>query len=199
MIRILTTAAMLLSFVASGGGQTHRAKTDSFRSLLMATARQPIQAMSSTDDQQKALWNCLAATERIRRITETMAHTGKRWSRSRLNYDQNDLTSLSEDSNQVEREIDILIAAHKSLRSALSDAQRQRVESESRKLDDLDQKLNSQIHRLGKDIKAAKPGPNAPDISWDINGIKSSTDKWGSTIRKVAKQLQIPIYEGGRK
>lgn len=193
ILAFLLSAAISLAFAKNSDGHARQSEAGAIHSLLTNTTGRPIQASAVTDNRRSALWNCMVATERISRVALSMEQTGTRWNRSRLSYDENDLIALGKYNAEIDAYLGDLTVAQQAFRTALSEAQQRSVKPQLSKLNHLEAKLSSQVQQLRRDIRKARPGPNAPDISWDISAIKNSASRWRSEDRKIADKIQIPI------
>lgn len=145
--------------------------------------------MQVTANPQLALAKCMDVTHHLRIRIAEMARIGHPWSRSRLTYDANDLSTLVQHSAQLHRDVDDLAAAHQQFLNDLSADQRSRLTKPLGKLDRLLSELPSRISQLDHDLMRAKPGPNTPSLSWDIRGIREAADKWASQEKEIAKEM----------
>ena len=147
--------------------------------------------LNATADQRTAVTRCLEATELVRHTADQMPRIGGPWSRSRLNYSASDLNALSELTERFETLLADLAATHQEFTEKLTKAQRDRLEQQLRKLEQLQAKMNSASGELDRDLARAKPGPTSPNIAWDVVSIKSAADKWRSENRRIAKEMGV--------
>ena len=182
--------ASLLVFVAAplviaqrGGGSEH-----------IGHSHGPVrdQTLNATADQRAAIAQCLEATVLVRQTADKMPRIGSPWSRSRRNYSNRDLSALLDLSGEFEAAVADLAATHQEFVRELTDHQASELKRDLKKLDQLEAKMNSGAAQLNRDLAVAKPGPFSPDISWDVDSIKRSADKWRSEHRKIGKELGIP-------
>ena len=182
----LLTAPLL--FAQRGGGVMHVGHIGSAGDSAQA------RLMKATDDQRMAFAKCMEATARVRLEARQMARTartGSPWSRGRVSYDRDNLRALSGQGEQLKAALTDLEAAHHEFLKDLIDAQKSGLERHLGKLDHLQAKLNSQIPEIDHDLAAARPGPGPLNISWDINSVKSSADRWRSEHKKIGKEMGI--------
>jgi chromosome segregation ATPase len=148
--------------------------------------------MKATDDQGMTFARCMEATARVRTVIGQMGRAGTPWNRSRLSYSRGDLQSLSSHKEQLEAALADLEAVHQAFLKELTDDQKSGLERHLVKLDHLQAKLNSEIPQIDHDLKAAKPGPGSPNISWDVNAMKTAAGKWHAEHKRIGKEMGIP-------
>ena len=150
------------------------------------------QMLNATVDQRTAIGKCLEATELARQTAGKMPQIGSPWSRSRRTYSNRDLSALLDLSGQFEAAVANLEETHQGFVKELTDHQASELKRHLEKLDQLEVKMNSSASQLNRDLAAAKPGPNSPNISWDVDSIKRAADKWRAEHRKIAKEMGVP-------
>jgi len=185
--RIREIAALLL-FVAAPLGFAQRG---GIRHVGYPHLRSSDQTLNATVEQHAAITKCIEATDRLRAVADRMPRVGSPWSRSRLSYTASDLNLLSDLTGQFETALAHSTATHEEFKKSLTDPQRSRFTRQLRKLEQLLAKMNSTSAELDHDLARAKPGPTSPNIAWDANSIKRTTDKWRSEHRKIAREMGI--------
>jgi small-conductance mechanosensitive channel len=181
IVALLLFVAAPLGFAQRGGIEQIDHRHDPLRD----------QMQNATADQRAAVAKCIEATDQLRAVAGRMPRIGSPWSRSRLTYTASDLNALSNLTGQFETALAHLAATHEEFSKSLTDPQRSRFKRQLRKLEQLQAKMNSTSAELDRDLARAKPGPTSPNIAWDANSIKRTTDKWRSEHRKIAREMGI--------
>lgn len=148
--------------------------------------------IEATKDQRMAFVECMNATARVRLDLKRIPEIGNPWSRSRKSYSQNDLVALSNDEANLQADLAHLVAVHQEFRNRLTAAQKSHSKKQLDKLNGLQTELASQESRIAHDLAAAQPGPASPNLSWDVNALTKTADKWRSVHGKIAKEISIP-------
>lgn len=187
IVLLFLFAALSGAFAQRGGGILHWRL--GHRALNQSASEQML--MEATNEQRMALVTCMDATKRVRLDLKRIPQIGSPWSRSRKSYNQNDLVALSNDEKNLQADLIQLSAVHQEFHKHLTAVQRKRLDKRLDKLNGLRSELRSQASRIADDLAVARPGPASPNLSWDVNALAKTADKWRSEHIKIAKEMNI--------
>jgi hypothetical protein len=149
----------------------------------------PDDLAAPTNDQRVAIAKCMKATDQVSFVASQMQAIGRPWGRGRLGYAKNDLFALADYREQLRPVLTNLAAVHQEFLNGLSETQKQNLDRSLKKLDHLQAELSSRTSDIDHDLMRAEPGPDSTGISWDVNKLKTATEKWRSEHRKIEKEL----------
>lgn len=142
-----------------------------------------------TSDQRMDLKNCMAATKQVEQIVNQMARIGSPWSRGRVNYSRRDLMVLAQREQELYAALNTLTTVHEELRNSLAEVRDPAIAKRLNKLDRLEAKLHSGSAQIGHDLASARPGPWSHEVSWDVDAVRNTANKWQAEHKQIAREM----------
>ncbi len=185
---LVLSCAPLLALAQIGAGWEHALVPH-----LPGVSTHHEHSIQITKDQRTDLASCMAATEQVEQIVDQMTRMGNRWGRGRVTYSRHDLMVLSEREQALDAALSTLTTAHEELRRNLVEVRDQAIEKRLQKLDRLQTKLYSGSSQIGRDLASARPGPGSPEVSWDVNAVRTAANKWQAEHKQIARELELAM------
>lgn len=151
----------------------------------------PVASVASASAMDLA--NCMRTTKQVQLIIDQMTRVGTPLSRGRVNYSSRDLVVLSERELELYAALNTLTTVHEELRNSLGEAHDLAIAKRLNKLDRLEAKLRSGSAQIGHDLASVRPGPWSHEVSWDVDAVRNTANKWQAVHEQLAKELDLAM------